>query len=67
MPSIYVFDCSNAALILDKFTEFQQNRDVKMEVSEGVRLLSTLICDRLEMMPWTINITLVLCQLLDKS
>jgi len=34
MPSIYVFDCSNAGLILDKFTEFQQTREPKIE--EGV-------------------------------
>ncbi|XP_067942309.1 regulatory-associated protein of mTOR-like [Watersipora subatra] len=40
-PSIYVFDCSNAALILDKFTEFQQTRDVKMELNESSMASST--------------------------
>ena len=37
MPSIYVFDCSNAGLILDKFTEFQQQRDGKIDMNSTVR------------------------------
>lgn len=35
MPSIYVFDCSNSGLILDKFTEFQQQRDGKIDNMNG--------------------------------
>lgn len=41
-PSIYVFDCSNAGLILEKFTEFQQQRDTKLDSNGSVNLVELL-------------------------
>ena len=51
-PSIYVYDCSNAAIIVESFKQFCVQREQESEVEERVRgvyfLLNTMCLSKLE-------------------